>query len=125
MNYILVVDDNFDIRRLLSVSLCHKFQVIEADNGTAALYAIRKYHPAAVLLDVMMPGAMDGLQVLDAIKSNPETQSIPVAMVTARGQLAESEDAKRRGADAYFTKPFSPKQVLDWIQGNCLGGGLA
>lgn len=118
MKHVLVVDDHVDIRRLLSISLGAQYEVIEADNGTAALYAIHKYRPAAVLLDVMMPGEIDGLQVLDAVKSNPETKDIPIAMVTARGQKADSEDAKRRGADAYFIKPFSPLQVVAWIQGH-------
>jgi len=118
MIYILVVDDHVDIRRLLSISLGSKYEVIEADNGTAALYAIHKYHPAAVLLDVMMPGEIDGLQVLDAVKSDPTTRDISIAMVTARGQKADSEDARHRGADAYFIKPFSPQQVVAWIQGH-------
>ncbi len=117
MKHVLVVDDNVDIRRLLSICLSAQYEVIEADNGPAALYSIRKYHPAAVLLDVMMPGEIDGLQVLDAVKSNPETKDIPIAMVTAHGQKADSEDAKRRGADAYFIKPFSPLQVVAWVQG--------
>ena len=116
MNYILVVDDNVEVRRLLSVSLSKQYQVIEADNGAAALYAVHTYHPSAVLLDVMMPGEMDGLQVLDAVKSAPETKNIPVAMVTARGQKSDSEDAKKRGADAYFVKPFSPQRVVEWVR---------
>ncbi|MEI8170431.1 MAG: response regulator [Rhodoferax sp.] len=117
MRYILVVDDNSDIRRLLSVTFVNRYEIIEADNGKAALYAIRKFHPAAVLLDVMMPGEIDGMQVLDAIKSDPKTRDIPVAMVTSRGQQVDQDDAKRRGADAYFVKPFSPQKVGSWIQG--------
>ena len=115
MSHILVVDDNSDVRRLLSLTLVKKYEVIEADNGMAALYAIRRFHPAAVLLDVMMPGEMDGLQVLDAIKSDPKTRDIPVAMITARGQKLDQEDAMRRGADAFFVKPFSPQQVVSWV----------
>jgi CheY-like chemotaxis protein len=69
-----------------------------------------------VLLDVMMPGEVDGLQVLDAIKSNPQTKDILVAMVTARGQVADGDDARKRGADAYFIKPFSPLQVVAWVR---------
>ena len=115
MRYVLVVDDNSDIRRLLTLTLVNKYEVIEADNGVAALYAIRKFHPSAVLLDVMMPGEIDGLGVLDAIKSDPATRDIPVAMVTARGQQADRDEAKRRGAEAYFVKPFSPQQVGAWI----------
>lgn len=116
MNYILIVDDHADIRRLLSITLGKQFEIIEADNGTAALYAIRRYQPKVVLLDVMMPGEIDGLQVLEAIKSNPKTRSTLVAMVTARGQQVDSDEASRRGADAYFIKPFSPMQVVSWIR---------
>jgi CheY-like chemotaxis protein len=116
MQYILIVDDHADIRRLLSITLGKQYEIVEADNGTAALYAVRKYQPLAVLLDVMMPGEIDGLQVLDAIKSNAKTKDIWVAMLTARGQQADREEANRRGADAYFIKPFSPLQVVTWLR---------
>ena len=118
MPYILIADDHADIRRLLSITLGKQYEIIEADNGTAALYAIGKYRPVAVLLDVMMPGEMDGLQVLDAIKSNAATRNTLVAMVTARGQQSDREEAERRGADAYFINPFSPLQVVSWMREN-------
>ncbi len=118
MDYILIVDDQADIRRLLSITLGKQYEVIEADNGIEALYAARKYHPVVVLLDVMMPGELDGLQVLEAIKSGEKTKEILVAMVTARGQQLDREEAERRGADAYFIKPFSPLQVINWIREN-------
>lgn len=118
MQTILIVDDHSDIRRLLSITLGKEFQIIEADDGVSALDAIRNRHPKVVLLDVMMPGEMDGLQVLDAIKADPATRHTLVAMVTARGQAADSEDARKRGADAYFIKPFSPLQVVAWVRGH-------
>ncbi len=59
MQYILVVDDNSATRRLLSTTLASQYEIIEADNGVAALYAIRKFHPEAILLDVLMPGEID------------------------------------------------------------------
>ena len=117
MQYILVVDDNSATRRLLSTTLASQYEIIEADNGVAALYAIRKFHPEAILLDVLMPGEIDGMQVLDAIKSDPKTRDIPVAMITARGLQVDQQDAKRRGADAYFVIPFSPQQVGSWVRG--------
>jgi len=116
MNHILIVDDHADIRRLLSITLGKRYEVVEAENGTAARFSLRRYKPKVVLLDVMMPGELDGLQVLDAIKSDPKTRNILVAMVTARGQQSDAAEAKRRGADAYFIKPFSPQQVADWIR---------
>jgi DNA-binding response OmpR family regulator len=116
MNYILIVDDQADIRRLLSTTLGKQYEVLEADNGAAALFAVRRYSPKVVLLDVMLPGELNGLQVLDSIKSNPKSRTTLVAMVTARGQPSDSDEAERRGADAYFIKPFSPMQVAGWIR---------
>jgi CheY-like chemotaxis protein len=113
---ILVVDDHPNVRRLLAVVLSREFRVLEAENATQALEAIRKHHPRAVLLDVMMPGDRDGLDVLRELKTTPELRDILVAMVTARGQTADSEDARHHGADAYFIKPFSPLQVLSWLR---------
>ncbi|MDD2881844.1 MAG: response regulator [Rhodoferax sp.] len=116
MHTILIVDDHSDIRRLLSITLGKTFQIIEAEDGASALEAIHHHHPKVVLLDVMMPGELDGLQVLDAIKADPATRDTLVAMITARGQSADHDDARQRGADAYFIKPFSPLQVVSWVR---------
>lgn len=113
---ILIVDDHADIRRLLSVTLGKNYTILEAEDGVGALQVIQQHHPKIVLLDVMMPGELNGLQVLDAIKINPKTRDILVAMVTARGQTADSDEARKRGADAYFIKPFSPLQVVAWVR---------
>jgi CheY-like chemotaxis protein len=116
MHTILIVDDHSDIRRLLSITLGRDFKILEAQDGAGALDAVRHHHPDAVLLDVMMPGDMDGLQVLDAIKADPATRGMLVAMITARGQSADHDEARQRGADAYFIKPFSPLQVVAWVR---------
>lgn len=116
MSQILIVDDQAVIRRLLSITLGQEYEILEAEDGLGALETIRRHHPKVVLLDVMMPGTLDGLQILDAIKGNPLTRDILVAMVTARGQATDSDDARLRGADAYFIKPFSPRQVLAWVR---------
>lgn len=97
MPTILIVDDHSDIRRLLSITLGKEFTVIEAEDGASALEAMHHHHPKLVLLDVMMPGDINGLQVLDAIKSDPATRDTLVAMITARGQSADHDDARARG----------------------------
>jgi CheY-like chemotaxis protein len=56
------------------------------------------------------------LQVLETIKADPDTRDILVAMITARGQVADHDDARARGAAAYFIKPFSPLQVMTWVR---------
>ena len=118
MTQILIVDDHSDIRRLLAITLGKEYELLEAEDGVGALEVIRRQHPKIVLLDVMMPGEVDGLQVLEIIQGHRATKDILVAMVTARGQASDSEDARRRGADAYFIKPFSPLQVVAWIKEN-------
>lgn len=113
---ILVVDDQLEIRRLLSISLGADYEMIEAADGQAALDLLTLHQPSLVLLDVMLPGALDGLQVLDRIRAHPELGGVVVAMLTARGQLADEHAAMTRGADAYFTKPFSPLAMRSWIR---------
>lgn len=113
---ILIVDDQSNIRRLLNVTLGQEFDVVEAENGLDAIDMARKHKPKVVVLDVMMPGLIDGLQVLDAIKTDPSTANTAVAMVSACGQDADVEKARLRGADAYFVKPFSPMQVANWVR---------
>ena len=112
---ILVVDDNADIRRLLKLTIENPYEIIEADNGETALQLAAQHQPNLILLDIMMPGAIDGLQVLESLKKNPELRHIPVAMLTARGQSSDYEFGMNKGADAYFVKPFSPLLLLQWI----------
>lgn len=112
MRKILLVDDHADIRRLLRITLGKAYDVLEADEGVTALEIARCEKPDLVVLDVMMPGEMDGLQVLDAIKADPALLKTRVIMVTARGQAKDYEYGMQRGADAYFIKPFSPLQLV-------------
>lgn len=116
MNKILLVDDHSDIRRLIRLTLGKDFEVLEAEDGMTGLDIARKQKPDLVVLDVMMPGKMDGLQVLDAIKADPQLTRTRVIMVTARGQARDYEDGMQRGADAYFIKPFSPLQLIAAIK---------
>jgi CheY-like chemotaxis protein len=116
MSKILIVDDHSDIRRLIRLLLDRTFEVLEADNGVDALDLARRHKPRVVVLDVMMPGELDGLQVLSAIKKDPELQETYVVMVTARGQSSDFETATNLGADAYFIKPFSPLALATHIR---------
>lgn len=116
MPSILVVDDHADIRRLLSVTIGSDAEILEADNGQDALAIIDRTPPDVVLLDVMMPGEVNGMDVLKFIKADPKLRSIRVAMLTARGQSADVELATQLGADAYFIKPFSPLEVVSWVR---------
>ncbi len=115
MHKVLVVDDQADIRRMIMIALSGDFDLLEAEDGVTALGMVRQHKPDVVLLDVMMPGEMDGLQVLQAIRADPEVKSTRVVMISAKGQVSDYELGMQLGANAYFVKPFSPLQLLDAI----------
>lgn len=116
MKKILLVDDHSDIRQLMRLTLGNAYEILEAEDGIAALEIVRRQKPALVVLDVMMPGEMDGYQVLEAIKTDPALRETKVLMVTARGQAKDYEAGMSRGADGYFIKPFSPLQLTSKIK---------
>lgn len=114
MKKVLIVDDHAEIRRLLAITAGRGYEILEASDGLSAIYAIHRHQPDVVMLDVKLPN-MDGLAVLDAIKSDPQLRHIPVALVT--GQPASSDRHERFSkADACFTKPFSPAEVANWLK---------
>ena len=112
MKTILVVDDQPDIRRMMRFALIPEFQVLEACDGGQALAQILAAPPDAVLLDIMMPGELDGLALCGHIKADPALSGIHVVMMTAMAQVADQEQGIKAGADAYFTKPFSPGALV-------------
>jgi CheY-like chemotaxis protein len=116
VNKILVVDDRNDIRQLLAMTLEEDYEVLQAGNGAEALQLAREEKPFAVLLDIMLPGRLDGLDVLGAIKSDPRLKDIAVGMVTARNRPADLALGEKLGADGFFIKPFSPMQLLSWLR---------
>ncbi len=104
---VLVVDDIIANVRLLEAKLTAEyFEVITAMNGLDALDAVQKSKPDIILLDVMMPG-IDGIEVCKRIKSNPDTQHIPVVMVTALDQPEDRVKGLEAGADDFLTKPVN------------------
>lgn len=116
MHTVLIVDDQADIRRMINFALRDEFSLLEAADGVTALELIHAHKPDVVLLDIMMPGGMDGLQVLQAVKNTPDLQHIRVIMISARGQVHDCELGMKSGANAYFVKPFSPAQLLTAIR---------
>ena len=116
MKKIALVDDHADIRRLIRITLGKNYEVFEAEDGASGLALIRQQRPDLAVLDVMMPGTLDGLQLLDAIKADPQLAHTRVIMVTARGQASDREAGMQRGADAYYIKPFSPLQLAAAIR---------
>lgn len=116
MKKVLIVDDQIDIRRLISLTLGRHYSLLEACDGAAAISMVETSRPDAVILDVMMPGDLNGFDVLEKIKSNKSTRSIYVVMLTAKGQASDIDRAIIKGADAYLIKPFSPLQLVRLLQ---------
>ena len=116
MNRILIIEDQADIRRLIRWTLEYeKYEIHEANNGPAGLEQARALKPDLVLLDVMMPGGLDGFQVCEQLKADPQLGAVPVVMLTARSQQRDREVGERAGADAFLAKPFSPLQLAETI----------
>lgn len=113
---VLVVDDNPHMRKLLAITLSREFSVAECGDAVEAMDLILRFKPKVVLLDIMMPDGVDGLQLLDAIRCSPHTSAVSIGMVTAKGQQSDERLALLKGADAYFVKPFSPQKVHDWVR---------
>ena len=116
MKKILIVDDHADIRRLIRLTLeFERYDIVEAADGISALELAASTRPDVVLLDVMMPGDIDGLEVCRRIKAKAAPGSAKVIMLSARGQARDREAGLQAGADAYLVKPFSPLQLIDYL----------
>lgn len=112
---ILAVDD-IPVNQLLIKSQLRfsRYDVITASGGREALELIVEHHPDAVLLDIMMP-EMDGLEVLEAIRSNPETENLPVIMLTSLSEMEYHNSADAKGANGYLTKPLVSSQLIETL----------
>ena len=117
MKKILIVEDQPDIRKLIRMTLeFEDYEIHEAADGAFGLRLASAVGPDLVLLDVMMPGELDGLQVCQRIKSDPRLAHIKVVLLTARGQARDREAGQQSGADDYLVKPFSPLQLIETIE---------
>ena len=109
---ILVVEDEADIRKLISYHLNQeRFRVLEAENGEDALDLVQKETPRLIVLDLMLP-SLSGLEFCKIIRQTPETAQTPILMLTARAGEADRVVGLELGADDYITKPFSPREMV-------------
>ena len=113
---ILTCDDEKHIVRLIQVNLERQgYEVITAYNGAECLQKVKEDRPDLIVLDVMMP-EMTGFEVLEALKKNPETESIPVIMLTARAQDSDVLRGWQSGVECYLTKPFNPMELIAFVK---------
>lgn len=117
MKRILIVEDQAEIRELIRLTLeIGDWDVHEATDGASALEVARRLSPDIVLLDVMMPGALDGVAVCERLRADAATRRARIVMLTAMGRSEDRDRGLRAGADAYLTKPFSPRHLLTVIE---------
>ena len=113
---LLIVEDQPDIRKLIRMTLEFEgYELLEAENGAEGLRLAMEARPPIMLLDVMMPGELDGYQVCARVKKDASLAGTKVIMLTARGQQADLEEGRKATCDAYLTKPFSPLELIDTI----------
>ena len=109
---VLIVEDEPDIRELVVHHLKREgYQVSVAASGEEALRQVQASPPDLVLLDLMMP-AMNGLEVCRRLRQDPVTASLPIVMLTAKGDEIDRVLGLEIGADDYITKPFSPRELV-------------
>ncbi|MDJ0657595.1 MAG: ATP-binding protein [Xanthomonadales bacterium] len=113
---ILIVDDNQELRAFLSMRLSANYRIIEAADGEAGLAAARAEVPDAIVSDVMMP-VMDGLQMTAALKADPETDFIPVLLLSARTTRRDAVAGLEQGAEDYLSKPFDTAELAARVGG--------
>jgi DNA-binding response OmpR family regulator len=112
---VLVVDDDPVILRLLQVNFdLEGIGVVTAVDGEEGLKLAQTNPPDLVISDIMMP-KVNGLELLAALRSSPDTASLPVILLSAKAQVADVQRGLELGADDYVTKPFDPLELIDRV----------
>jgi two-component system cell cycle response regulator DivK len=116
---ILIVEDQADNRQILRDLLTSAgYDLVEAEDGQAALVAAKTQRPDLILMDIQLP-VMDGYEATRRIKADPDLRLIPIIVVTSYALSGDEDKARAAGCDGYVTKPYSPRQLLAKIK-ECL-----
>lgn len=115
---VLLAEDDLATRALLKATLQRAdYAVRDFADGASALDAILSHAPDIALLDIGMP-EMDGIEVVKAVRANPDTALLPIILVTARGRLEDKVSGLDAGASDFITKPFEPVELLARVRAN-------
>ncbi|MFC1816347.1 PleD family two-component system response regulator [Thermodesulfobacteriota bacterium] len=114
---ILIADDLPEIRKLVRLTLqSDDYQVLEARNGKEAVDIARDMKPDLIIMDIIMPGEIDGLEATKILKEDPITKGCPIIMLTSKGEVADREKGLDVGVIEYFAKPFSPLELIQKVE---------
>ncbi|WP_214847508.1 response regulator [Exiguobacterium sp. s193] len=117
MARILLAEDEDVLRMLVLDTLEDEgYTIDEATDGDEAYQKIMSQHYDLVLLDYMMPG-MTGIEVIEKVRRHPDKQQLKIMMLTAKSQQSDRERAEEIGANYFFSKPFSPLELIDVVGG--------
>jgi DNA-binding response OmpR family regulator len=113
---VLIAEDEPNIVESLSFVLRRAgYDVTSVLDGEAALAELRARQPALMILDLMLP-RLNGFEVLKAVKAEPALRGMPVLILTAKGQTQDRRRAQEIGVDAFMTKPFSNRDIMDEVR---------
>ena len=116
MQTVLVIEDETNIlNNICTILQISGFNCIKASNGVEALQQLSIQQPQLILRDVMMP-QMDGFEVLQNVRENPATDSIPFCFLSTRADVVDIDHGLSIGANGYITKPFSAKDLLETVR---------
>jgi two-component system, OmpR family, phosphate regulon response regulator PhoB len=117
MKKILIVDDHEEIRKLVEITLrVEDYQILQAKNGEEAIKIEKAEKPDLIIMDVMMPGKIDGIEATRILKNDTDAKVCPIIMLTAKGEEEDVNKGLNVGADDYFTKPFSPLELIKKVE---------
>ena len=114
---VLVVDDQSEARQLVRMVMeVESYTVREAGNASLALSLARAERPDCFIIDIRMPGPLDGLGLCRAIRLDPQLAQVPVILLTAFFRADERHQADLAGADVFFEKPFNFNDLLEQVE---------
>jgi two-component system, OmpR family, alkaline phosphatase synthesis response regulator PhoP len=116
MTLILVIEDEEQIRlNIQEILVLADFSVVTSSDGVRGLNLAKVKLPNLIICDIMMPG-MDGLEVLQNLRNDPQTANIPLIFLTAKSERDDLRQGMNLGADDYITKPFEPREILQAVK---------
>lgn len=111
-SHVLLIEDEANIAEAIRFILTRDgWTVSTLQDGAGAVQAVHEHKPDLVILDLMLPGR-SGLEILESLRADPATETLPVLMLTAKGGGRDREAAERAGASRFMTKPFSNADIL-------------
>lgn len=117
MKKILVVDDSKEVRLLVCATLeTDEYIVLQAQDATEALQLCAEHKPHVVIMDINMPGNINGIKATTMLKNSPDTADCQVIMLSGMTGKKEIEEAVKAGAIGYLKKPFSPLELIEKVE---------